>query len=35
MAHNWNKENGEVDEDSKIFIRNNIVWVVSNYVNFE
>ena len=35
MAHNWNKEDGEVDEDSKIFIRNNIVWVVSNYVNFE
>lgn len=35
MAHNWNREDGEVPEESKIFIRNNIVWSVSKYTNFE
>jgi len=29
MVHNWNREDNEVPEDSKIFIRNDIVWAVS------
>lgn len=28
MAHNWNKEDGEVPKGFKILIRNNIVWSV-------
>ena len=35
MAHNWNKEDGRVVEGYKIFTKNNIVWSVSKYTNFE
>lgn len=35
MAHNWNKDKWIVPEDSKNVIRNNIIWVISNYTNFE
>ena len=35
MAHDWNKEDGYVPEGFKILVKNNIVWGVSNYTNFE
>ena len=35
MAHNWYKRDGKIVKESNIFIKDNIIWVVSSYTDFE